>query len=72
MESNEKKGAVDFSEISRRKGQIEADEQIRKSSYLIKAGLQKKIKMLAVERGVKLNDLIIEALSDLLRKYGKS
>ena len=71
MESKEMKGGFDFSEMSRRKGQAEADSEIRKSSYLITAGLQKKVKMLAVERGVKLNDLIIEALTDLLRKYGK-
>lgn len=71
MESKEMKGGFDFSEMSRRKGQAEADSVIRKSSYLITAGLQKKVKMLAVERGVKLNDLIIEALTDLLRKYGR-
>ena len=71
MESKEMKGSFDFSEMSRRKGQAEADSEIRKSSYLITAGLQKKVKMLAVERGVKLNDLIIEALTDLLRKYGR-
>lgn len=71
MESKEMKGGFDFSEMSRRKGQAEADSEIRKSSYLITAGLQKKVKMLAVERGVKLNDLIIEALTDLLRKYGR-
>ena len=71
MESNDVKNGFDFSEMSRRKGQAEADSETRKSSYLISAGLQKKVKMLAVERGVKLNDLIIEALTDLLRKYGR-
>lgn len=71
MGTNEAKNSFDFSEMSRRKGQAEADSEIRKSSYLINAGLQKKVKMLSIERGVKLNDLIIEALTDLLRKYGR-
>lgn len=71
MEAKEMKGDFDFSEISRRKSQAEADSEIRKSSYLISVGLQKKVKMLAIERGVKLNDIMIEALTDILRKYGK-
>ncbi|MBQ8482901.1 MAG: hypothetical protein IJ504_01190 [Bacteroidales bacterium] len=61
----------DFSEMSRRKLQSESDNEMRKSSYLVPLGLQRKMKILAAERGMKLNDLIIESFMDLLRKYGR-
>lgn len=71
MERENNKTDFDFSEMSKRKDLIEANEVQRKSSYIISVGLQKKLKMLAAERDVKLNDLLIEAVKDLLRKYGK-
>lgn len=61
----------DFAPISRKKEEAAAEAELKKSSYIISNGLQRKMKMLAVERNVKLNDLLIEAVSDLLRKYGK-
>lgn len=61
----------DFSAVSRRKEAAAADQEMKKSSYMIPAGLQKRLKMLAAERDVKLNDLLIEAVVDLLRKYGR-
>lgn len=61
----------DFAPISRKKEEAAAEAELKKSSYIISNGLQRKMKMLAVERNVKLNDLLIEAVSDMLRKYGK-
>ena len=61
----------DFASISRKKEEAAAEAELKKSSYVISNGLQRKMKMLAVERNVKLNDLLIEAVSDMLRKYGK-
>lgn len=61
----------DFSAISRRKEEAAADAEMKKTSYMISGGLQRKLKMLAAERDVKLNDILIEAVTDLLRKYGK-
>ncbi len=40
------------------------------SSYTIDADIQRRLKMLAVERGVKMNQLFLEAITDLLDKYG--
>lgn len=42
-----------------------------KSSYTIPQETQWAMKMLSVERHVKLNELIQEAFTDLLAKYGK-
>lgn len=61
----------DFAPISRKKEEAAAEAELKKSSYIISNGLQRKMKILAVERNVKLNDLLIEAVSDMLRKYGK-
>ena len=61
----------DFAPISRKKEEAAAEAELKKSSYIISNGLQRKMKMLAVERNVKLNDLLIEAVNDMLRKYGK-
>lgn len=61
----------DFAPISRKKEEAAAEAVLKKSSYIISNGLQRKMKMLAAERGVRLNDLLVEAVKDMLRKYGK-
>lgn len=61
----------DFAPISRKKEEAAAEAELKKSSYIISNGLQRKMKMLAAERGVRLNDLLVEAVKDILRKYGK-
>jgi hypothetical protein len=43
----------------------------KKVTFLIDASLLKDIKFLAVEKDRSLTDLYIEALNDLLKKYGK-
>ena len=61
----------DFAPINRKKEEAAAEAELKKSSYIISNGLQRKMKMLAAERGVRLNDLLVEAVKDMLRKYGK-
>lgn len=65
------KKEYDFAPISRKKEEAAAEAELKKSSYIISNGLQRKMKMLAAERGVRLNDLLVEAVKDMLRKYGK-
>ena len=52
-------------------GRSNAQGTVRKSSYVILEETQDALKMLAVERHAKLNELIQEAFDDLLAKYGK-
>ena len=44
---------------------------VRKSSYIIPEETHLALKRLALDRRVKLNELIMEAFEDLLAKYGK-
>lgn len=46
------------------------DSTMHRSSYMCPEGVQRRLKMLAAARGVKLNDLMIEAMRDVLSKYG--
>lgn len=46
------------------------DLSFKKSSYTCPVELQQRMKLLSVSRGIKLNELIIEAFNDILSKYG--
>lgn len=63
--------AVSFgSDMFKPTNNVEVDSTMRRSSYMCPLDVQRKLKMLAAARGVKLNDLMIEAMRDLLGKYG--
>lgn len=41
------------------------------SSYTIDADVQRRLKVLAAKRGIKMNALFYEAVTDILAKYGE-
>jgi hypothetical protein len=54
-------GALEEDDAPRRKGQ----------TLRLSEGAHKQLKYLSVERGIPAHDLLIEAVNDLFRKYGK-
>lgn len=47
------------------------EDRIVKTSYTISENLQKRLKMLSVEKGVSISALLTEAIEDVLAKNGK-
>lgn len=66
-----KAGAMDFTEASRRRDGEAEDQRPVRTSVILPSGLRKKMKILAVTRDVRFNTLVVEAVQDLLRKYGQ-
>lgn len=47
------------------------EDRIVKTSYTISETLQKRLKMLSVEKGISISALLTEAIEDVLAKNGK-